>query len=47
MNELARAAWRTVWSNKRFWLLPLGLALLIVALLVALGEVDPLAPFVY
>jgi hypothetical protein len=37
----------TVQGNRKFWLLPLVLSLLIVLILIVFGSVSALAPFLY
>jgi len=36
-----------IWNRKKFWMLPIVLALVIIAVLLLVGELAPLAPFVY
>lgn len=39
--------WYFVRHRKAYWLLPLGLSLLLIALLIVMGEASALAPFIY
>jgi uncharacterized membrane protein YjdF len=39
------AAW--MWEERKFWLAPIVAAMLLVAVLVAVSESSPLAPFIY
>jgi hypothetical protein len=36
-----------LWEGKKFWLLPIIAALLIVGGLVVVSEMSPLSPFIY
>jgi Family of unknown function (DUF5989) len=36
-----------LWQQKRFWLIPFVVILLLVGLLVLVGEVTGVAPFIY
>jgi hypothetical protein len=36
-----------LWHGKRFWLIPFVVVLLIVGLLILVGEVTGVAPFIY
>lgn len=36
-----------LWDGKKFWLLPIIAALLIVGALVVVSEMSPLSPFIY
>lgn len=36
-----------IWEQRKFWLIPIVAALLLVGTLVILSETSPLAPFIY
>lgn len=36
-----------LWQRKRFWLIPIILALAVVGILVLVAESSPLSPFIY
>jgi hypothetical protein len=36
-----------LWQQKNWWLMPVAVALVLVAALAALGAATPLAPFIY
>ena len=38
---------RFMWTRKKFWLFPIVLMLLLVAILLVLGQVSAIAPFIY
>ena len=47
MIRLAGELWGFVWGQKKYWLIPIILALIIIGLLVVVGELAPISPFVY
>lgn len=47
MNRILRDVSAFVWEQRKFWLLPILAALLLVGALVVLSETSPLAPFIY
>lgn len=47
MNRVVRDLGAFVWGQRKFWLIPILAALLLVGALVVLSETSPLAPFIY
>lgn len=47
MNKLLREFAAYVWEGRKFWLLPIIAALLLVGGLVVVSETSPLSPFIY
>ncbi len=45
--ELAKEFALFVWEGKRFWLLPILAAILLVGVLAAFSESSTLSPFIY
>lgn len=45
--EVAQSLGKFFWKKRKFWLFPLLLAFLILAILIILGESSVLAPLVY
>jgi hypothetical protein len=47
MFDLLKDLWGFMRERKKFWLTPLIAMLLLIGMLVILGELSPLAPFIY
>ena len=47
MFDLLKDLWGFMRERKKFWLTPLIAVLLLIGMLVILGELSPLAPFIY
>ena len=47
MFDLLREFWLFLRQNKKFWLLPMVLVLLIMGTLLVLAQTSALAPFIY
>lgn len=47
MNRVVRDLGVFIWEQRKFWLIPILAALLLVGALVVLSETSPLAPFIY
>ena len=47
MFDLLREFWLFLRENKKFWLLPMILVLLIMGTLLVLAQTSALAPFIY
>lgn len=47
MSRILRDLAAFIVENKKFWLIPIVAALLLVGALVILSETSPLAPFIY
>lgn len=47
MIRLTREFAQYLWSHRKWWLVPVVLALLVVGMLVALSQASPLSPFIY
>lgn len=45
--KLIREFGQFIWEGRKFWLVPIAAALLLVGLLVVFSETSPLAPFIY
>lgn len=39
--------WRFLWQQKKYWLIPIVVVLVLMGLLVFIGSSSPLAPFIY
>jgi hypothetical protein len=47
MTELLREFGSYMWEGRKFWLVPIIAALLLVGGLVVVSESSPLSPFIY
>jgi hypothetical protein len=47
MNKVVREIGAYIWEGKKFWLIPILAALLLVGALVVVSETSPLSPFIY
>lgn len=47
MLDLLREFWLFLKQNKKFWLLPMILVLLMMGILLVLAQTSALAPFIY
>ncbi len=47
MFDLLREFWLFLRQNKKFWLLPMILVLLVMGTLLVLAQTSALAPFIY
>lgn len=47
MNKVVREIGTYIWEGRKFWLIPIVAALLLVGILVVVSETSPLSPFIY
>lgn len=47
MVRLVREFGAYIWEGRKFWILPIVAALLLVGGLVVVSELSPLSPFIY
>lgn len=47
MLKLVREFGAFIWEGRKFWVLPIIAALLLVGALVVVSEASPLSPFIY
>jgi hypothetical protein len=47
MKELLRDLWKYLMQNKKWWLVPLMITLLLVGILLFLAASSALSPFIY